>query len=87
MISVSCMLTWTEDHRVPDHQVVSTWCARDPAWRVGGETLKVANETALRRSRLYRVHRTMISHSFGYTLPPHLPKHSMRLLTILHYCK
>ncbi len=38
--------TWAKDDSIPEHNVVRTWTARDPAWRVCRETLKVADKTA-----------------------------------------
>jgi hypothetical protein len=47
--------TWAKDYCVPEHDVIGTWAARDPARRVGRETLEVADEAALAVGRLSEV--------------------------------
>jgi hypothetical protein len=37
-------VTWTEDHGVPEHDIIGAWATRDSAWGVAGQPLEVTNE-------------------------------------------
>ena len=60
--------TRPEDHCVPHQQVVCAGRTRDPARRIGGQTLKVADQTALRWRRLETRQLSPLSHLHPRTI-------------------
>ena len=48
-------LTWTENDRIPEHDVVGAWAARDTARWVCRESLEIANQASSAGGGLHSV--------------------------------